>query len=215
MRDSMPEVWRKKGSNYDIIVWQSTEPVSELLAASRLSENDLSAYNSFKSETRKREWVTVRTALRNLDPHSDPDISYNENGKPFLVDDRPLSISHSGEFVAVMTGKDLPIGIDIEEIHPRIERLARKFVNETESTFIEGNHRQKKLHVIWGAKEVLFKIYSKGGVDFKRELMVSPFEILSNGLCHASIKKNDFDKNLIVYYHELSGYMLAWALVEG
>jgi 4'-phosphopantetheinyl transferase len=208
----MPEVWRKKESNYDIIVWQSTEPIADLLEAAQMSEQDISTFNAFRSETRKREWVTVRAALRKINPLSNPDITYNENGKPFLVDDRPLSISHSGPFVALMTGHTSALGIDIEEIHPRIERLALKFVNAEESIFIDQINRQHKLHVLWGAKEVLFKIYSKGNVDFRKDLCVSKFDLAESGYCFASIKKNDFERNLIVYYHQLDNYMLAYCV---
>src|SRR5258706_451592 len=35
--------------------------------------------------------------------------------------------------------------------------------------------RIETLHVIWGAKEVLFKIHGKGGLDFKKQMHVHPF----------------------------------------
>jgi 4'-phosphopantetheinyl transferase len=211
----MPEIWRKKETNFNIIVWQSIEPVTMLLEAARLSEPDYLAFLSFKSETRKREWTTVRAALRHLDPLSDNTINYNENGRPQLVGEKAISISHSGDIITVMTCDNARIGIDIEKIHPRIEKLAPKFVNEKEFGFIDSLDRQKKLHIIWGAKEVLFKIYSKGNVDFRKELQVEPFENSTKGICKASIKKTDFEKNLIVYYEQIGSYMLTYSIEEG
>ncbi len=207
----MPEVWRKSENNYQIIVWQSTESLDDLLKLSELNEKDFSEYLSFHSETRKREWVTVRTALRQLLPDEEESITYDLNRRPKLIDKKSISISHSGPYIAVMVADGKPIGIDIEEIHPRIDVLAKKFVNEQEFSFIDQNNRFEKLHVIWGAKEVLYKIYSRGGVDFKKDLHVSPFEYAANGECNALIKKFDFEESFIVYYEKLGGYMIAYA----
>lgn len=191
----MPEIWRKTEPKYSIIIWQSIEPIAELLTSARLNETDYSKYCSFLSDTRRREWVTVRTALNVLLENENGNIIYNANGRPELVGQKPISISHSGQYIAVMIAEQSRIGIDIEEIHPRIERLARKFVNDEENAFIGQDHRIEMIHVIWGAKEVLYKIHSRGSVDFKKDLLVSQFEFNETGNCHAFIKKNLLKKS--------------------
>ncbi len=113
-----------------------------------------------------------------------------------------------------MVSDEKHIGIDIEEIHPRIDTLSKKFVNEKEFTFIDQINRVEKLHVIWGAKEVLYKIYSRGGVDFRKDLRVDQFEYSSKGRCKAFIKKFDFEESFIVYYLTLDGYMIAYSKGE-
>jgi 4'-phosphopantetheinyl transferase len=210
----MPEVWRKTDPLFRIIIWQSTESTDELLAAARLSDSDLTAFHSFKSDKRKREWVSVRTALRMLDPAVQGSITYNADGRPNLIGDRSISISHSGNYIAIMLSDAGKTGIDIEEIHPRIELLAKKFVNENEKSFIMHANQMRIYHVIWGAKEVLFKIYSRGGIDFRKDLHVNPFEYQVDGSCYASIKKNEYERSFHVYYHEMSGYMLAYTVGE-
>jgi 4'-phosphopantetheinyl transferase EntD len=209
----MPEIWRKDEPNYHIIIWQSTEPVEELLNSARLNEQDFSEFSSFKSDTRKREWVTVRTALHALLPGENQSISYDSHGKPTLYGDRSISISHSGEFIAVMIAEGSRIGIDIEVIHPRIETLSRKFVNERERDFINQDVFEK-LHIIWGAKEVLFKVYSLGGLDFRKDMLVEPFEYQTNGSCHAFIKKKLYEKNFHVYYQRINQYMVVWTVED-
>ena len=58
--------------------------------------------------------------------------------------------------IAVMTGNSGRIGVDIEIIHPRIEVLSIKFLNEEVKKYVDGSTRIEKLNVIWGAKEVLY-----------------------------------------------------------
>lgn len=208
----MPEVWRKEDSDYRIMVWQSTESLEFLLKEADLNEKDFAEYCSFQSETRKREWVTVRTALRHLLPGENAGITYDKNRRPQLIGKKSISISHSGPYIAVMVADESRIGIDIEEIHPRIDVLAKKFVSEKEFSFIDQKNRFEKLHVIWGAKEVLYKIYSRGGVDFKKDLHVNQFEYSTKGECIAFIKKFDFEESFIVYYRSLGGYMITYAV---
>jgi len=210
----MPEVRRIEENHYKIIIWQSTESLDELLKEAALNEKDYAEYCSFQSETRKREWVTVRTALRHLLPGENAGITYDNNRRPHLIGSKSISISHSGPYIAVMVADEKHIGIDIEEIHPRIDVLAKKFVNEEEFTFIDQKNRFEKLHVIWGAKEVLYKIYSRGGVDFKKDLHVNQFEYSTKGECKAFIKKFDLEESFIVYYESLGGYMIAYAGID-
>ena len=51
----MPEVWRKTGKNYSILVWQSTEPMNVLLTKASLSVYEFEKWRTFISEKRKRE----------------------------------------------------------------------------------------------------------------------------------------------------------------
>ena len=69
--------------------------------------------------------------------------------------------------VAVITHPSLPCGLDIEQRNAKIGRIARKFVNAEEEAFCSATDLDR-LHIIWGAKEAMFKWYGLGGVDFRK-----------------------------------------------
>jgi phosphopantetheinyl transferase (holo-ACP synthase) len=78
------------------------------------------------------------------------------------------------------------VGVDIELITPRINRVAEKFLNEGEMHFfnedyvlfleqwgMKGRMQQEFLTLIWSAKEALFKWYGLGELDFKRHMQLT------------------------------------------
>lgn len=93
-------------------------------------------------------------------------------GKP-IAQDHPfeLSISHSDNVVGIAIAQN-PIGIDIQRITPKMQRIAHKFVpeNQLETVLGMSEFGLETLHVHWGTKEALFKAYGKGQLDFKQHL---------------------------------------------
>jgi hypothetical protein len=68
------------------------------------------------------------------------------------------------------------------------------------------------MHLIWGAKEVMFKIYGKGKVDFKTDLKVGPAVNGERSGIQGIINKNDFKAEIEIYYLKLEVSMLVWAV---
>ena len=207
----MPVVWQRTNNVFSILVWHSSETIDVLLQNADLKNKDVIDWQSFKSESRKREWLTVRNALKELIPSSKNVILfYDGNGKP-LLEDGYISISHSHNYIALMYSKISGIGIDIEIIHPRILKLLQRFLNEKEKEYIIPMNNVEMIHAMWGAKEVLYKIHSLGNIDFKKDLFVHSFSYDKSGSIHASILKKGYEEKLNVFYEQLDGYMLTWA----
>jgi len=206
----MPKVLEKSGSDYSLLVWNSTEPIDELLKNASLTSEEKSKYDSFISQTRKREWLTVRKMVKDLIPESSP-IVYDENGKPHLKNYN-LSISHSHNWIAILVSPHKRVGIDIEIIGSRIDKLAVKFLCAEEDLEARSDKRIEKLHVMWGAKETLFKIHGIGNVEFKSEFLVYPFNYSHSGIVKASNLKKGFEKEYDVYYLKSEGYMIVWCV---
>lgn len=208
----MPKVWERSGSEYSILVWQSTEPLEDLLEMASLNEVDLKKFDSFISLSRKREWLTVRKMIKLLFPGNvSTTITYEENGRPRL-EGRHISISHSHEWIALMVSENHKIGIDIEIIGPSIENLAKKFLSSEEDQSASSTHRIEKLHVMWGAKEVLFKIHALGNIIFKQDLFVFPFNYSGSGNVKASILKKGYERDYTIHYLRTGDYMLTWSM---
>jgi len=112
------------------------------------------------------------------------EIRIADTRQPYLAGDRyHFSISHCGSYVAAIVSSNSRVGVDIELITPRIERVAHKFLDEEEMHFfnddyaqfleqwgLRGRVFQEFLTLIWNAKEAIFKWYGRGELDFRRHM---------------------------------------------
>jgi len=99
-------------------------------------------------------------------------LSKNEFGAPLLLKGNDhISFSHSFPFVCMYINKVKQCGIDVERIQDKIVRISPKFLNSGELSFTES--LPEKITMVWSAKEVAFKIYQKGGVDFKEHIQLN------------------------------------------
>src|SRR5262249_29182892 len=132
-------------------------------------------------------------------------------GKPHLKNGNGhISFSHTKNFAAVIFHPQKNVGIDIETMHERIEKISEKFLNADEKTLVQTSNKIEILHIIWGCKEVLFKIYGKGGLDFRNQMRVYSFAVAKTGTADAELKADGsifcfrvnyfFSENLIVVY---------------
>lgn len=208
----MPIVLKRIEKGYSIAIWESIESFDELLRLEPLNEADLVRWNVFQSDKRKREWITVRVLLRDLFAGENlPAISYNEFGKPSLSNNVGISISHTKEFVAILINPNGNAGIDLETMRERITVLAPKFVNDEEQKFLPEKSIVDYLHVIWGAKEVMFKLNGRGELDFRAHLYVEPFQLTNKGNILARISKQNHREVYDIYYELWNGMMLTYA----
>jgi 4'-phosphopantetheinyl transferase len=146
----MPVIYHKEEKNFRIGIWKMDEEVEDLLNAGMLSEKDLARVTAFKSIARMKEWICTRLLLRELLPEQNASIVYDENGKPFLHDSSAhISVSHTKEFVGVIISEKYSVGIDLELIHPRIEKIVPRFVSDDEMNFVDKKKPLEYYFLIW------------------------------------------------------------------
>ena len=165
-------------------IWKVTETLAELLALlpdhGAVYANEL---DTFKSDSRKIEWLAVRVLLYTMTQKM-ATICYYPNGKPyFQTGEAHLSISHTRGYASVILSATNEVGIDIERVGERIHKLAHKFVRDDEYLPNDAVQRTHTLLLIWSAKEVMFKCMNEEGVDFRQHLHVEP--ICMNGTAFA------------------------------
>ena len=106
----MPLVYYNKISNgLELVIWQITETVDELLKYLYLNEEEFAMLNSFKSEKRKKQWMSYRALIRSI-VQADfiYRIYYDENNKPYLVNPpRSISVSHTDNYSAVLINENV------------------------------------------------------------------------------------------------------------
>ncbi len=109
---------------------------------------------SAKLPKRKAEKQAKAEMLQHIFGH-EVEVQYSETGKPALPDHH-ISISHSKHHLCMALSATQEIGIDIEEIQPRLSRVMNHFLSQQEIDACKG-----KLALVarcWCAKEAIYKI---------------------------------------------------------
>jgi len=160
-------------SQTTVKIWKITESFDDLMQAVKLKPKSLERVLNMKSEWHQRGFLSVRSLLE-LFGYEDIDLSYDENGKPYLKDGKQISITHSFHFSAIIIS-DAIIGIDIEKQRNKISIIAHKFV-DYEFNYLDENSSDyiNKLTVIWCVKESLYKLFAMPGLSFKQHCLVIP-----------------------------------------
>ena len=184
-----------------LAIWKLTESEEDLLQLRPLSEQENTIFSAIKNSKRRKEWLINRILLNYL-AGKDFLIDYLPNGKPLLLKPKWfLSISHSENFVAVFVSQHREIGIDIEKNRENIGLLKHKFLLPEELESIDTADNQL-LHVFWGAKEAMYKIYSAHSPLFTEHLSV---QYVDYQKCTAigNIKKGDFNKTITILFRQV------------
>ena len=189
-----------------VAVWKSTESEEELLKLRPLSEQENSDFFLLKNAKRRREWLIIRILLEHL-TGKDFLMRYLPNGKPLLL--RPkmfLSISHSADFVAVFISPNRETGIDIERMKENMGLLKHKFLSSEELELTKDVDNQL-LHIYWGAKEAMYKMYSFCSPLFTQHLSVFGIDY-QKGTAIGTVKKEGLNKNATVFFRQIENNML-------
>jgi len=194
-----------------ILVWELTESIDELLEELKLTGLEVAEYERFTSPKRRLEYLGVRIALKKL-LVKDVVICYDSEGKPSVSDNKhQISISHSNKWIAVMTHPTRPVGIDIECPSDKIQKLYTRFLSKTEQKELSDGKDNRQLQLAWSAKEALYKIIGKEAIDFAHQLRILPFEVHEKGELKAlHLKTNTFYQ---LSYIQTSVYTLVYCLV--
>lgn len=166
--------------NAHFLIFKIEESIDELFQ--QLEFIDLTEFSNIVSDKRKLEYLGVRVALKRL-LGVEKTIVYNNDRKPLLSDKSfQISVSHSGNWIAVMAHPTRLVGIDIEVPTDKIQKLYKRFLNETEQKELSNGENLNQLLLAWSAKEVLYKIIGREAIDFANQLHIFPFETKAEGI---------------------------------
>ncbi|MFG1620993.1 4'-phosphopantetheinyl transferase family protein [Kribbella sp. NPDC049227] len=94
---------------------------------------------------------------------SSPSLHHADNGQPY-VDGLAVSLSHSRNLVVVAASLSGPLGVDVEDVHPReVTALAQRWFDPAELQWMseQPDHLIAFLH-LWTAKEAVGKAVGQG-----------------------------------------------------
>ena len=148
-----------------------------------------------------------------------PDFPYHlieiaDTRKPFLQNEEyHFSISHSGDYAAVIISKYNRVGIDIELISAKAERIKNKFLNVEELEMVSSEWplvtQRSLLTLLWSCKEAIFKWAGSNDVDFRKDIRLKRSDINdSEGTICCDFLKDNI--SLVLQYKFFENVCLAW-----
>lgn len=197
-------------------IWTIEESERYFRSVLLLEAQELAQLNQIKVEERRLEWLASRYLLHKLSGRTvRAACEKDEFGKPHLKDSPyQISISHSRGKAAAIAAPML-VGIDIQHLVPKIERIAHKFMTPKDTAGLSKNYRLEHLHLYWGAKEALYKAYGKKALDFRNHILVHPFDFsATKGSFWGCVKKNAVNLHFKLYYEFLGTDVLVYAIQQ-
>lgn len=185
----------------NLLTYSDFEPSDYL---DHLTDIETERVFSFTNVSRKREFVATRFLRHEL--FGFQHIHYDHFGAPFIENEGFISISHSSNIVGISCCNDFKIGLDIEIIRDKIIAIKHKFLSVEEIANMDCNSIIE-LTKIWSAKEVLYKISGRKGLNFRTELFLSKKndEIWEGKIANkdhylsTEIKITEFDDKIVAF----------------
>jgi len=189
-------------------IWKKEENIDLLESVFELNKTEKNEYEKISNETRKIEWLLVRILLTEI-LQKRVSIEYNKNKKPSITNsDLNISVSHSRNFVTIITSETNFSGIDVEEIAERVGKVKHKFLNNDELAWCKTLEQQT---ACWSAKEAVFKLHEKN-LDF-HDMVVSPFDVDGyNGKFKLSVIKPGKESMYVINYRRIENDLIAYTL---
>lgn len=202
---------KKLDKGGEISVWEVTESEEELLKIISIPNEELEELLMIRSESRRREKLAVR-ALLNTVFEDKVYLGHHDNGSPFIQNNSThISITHTNNFVAIITHPTEDVGIDIECLERDFSVVEKKALSEDEREDLSDKHRNLQLAIYWCAKEAIYKRMSQHGVDFAKQMEVDKFNPKDEGDIDATfIDKDGEEEEFELEYEVFDNHVMVW-----
>jgi phosphopantetheinyl transferase len=196
----------------EFALWKIEEKAEDLYNQLQLDESEKAFVKQISNGKRHLHWLGTRVLLRKmLTTDNFIDLKVDEHGKPYLVKiPYHISLSHSFDYAAVMISKSRPVGIDIEQVKDKVERIAHKFMKGAELAFINDTNKVQHLYACWCAKEAVYKCNGEKEVSFVDNILLDAFDFQPRGTITAHLGKDDKQLDYEVAYMQYEDYMVGY-----
>ena len=167
----MPLVYQQNiNASTKMAVWHITEPEDFFLAS-------VPVQREIKHWHKRLQHLAGRLLLKEMYPEFPVEmILIADTKKPFLENEPfHFSISHCGDYAAAIVSKTHRVGVDVELLNGKIEKIAHKFTNDDELKIFDIHDSPSTIHhltLCWSVKESVFKWWGRGEVDFKKDIVL-------------------------------------------
>ncbi len=166
----MPEIKLSNTAPSQLMVWHLTESVGQLKEL--LPVHIAGKASHFKSPMHQKQFL-AKQILLNTYQLTDK-LQYADSGKPFLSDNKYISISHSHAYVAIAVSQQA-VGIDLEQPNPKLKKIAGRFVH-ADDILLNSKENLTSLQWLWTAKESIYKLAGIPGLSFKNDIRITTLD---------------------------------------
>jgi phosphopantetheinyl transferase len=204
----MPLVYQQNiNATTKVAVWHITENEDFFL-------QQVPIQREIRHPHKRLQHLAGRLLLKELYPDFPVEmIRIADTRKPFLENEPyHFSISHCGDYAAVIVSKTHRVGVDVELVNEKIDRITNKFLTKEEGFLMPRGALRKTATLFWSVKESVYKWNSKIGVDFKKHIVINEFSgNLKEGVVNCTFKNKT---ELSVHYLSFNNNFLTWVLTE-
>jgi phosphopantetheinyl transferase len=141
-------------------------------------------------------------------------IRIADTRKPYLPNEQyHFSISHCGDYAAAIVSSDQRVGVDIEIISEKVEKIKNKFLTQNEQLVFSLSSIDLVAigaglpTLLWSAKESVYKWFGDGGVDFRKHIQLEGLHDHDETIIGHFAKTR---QELIIHYRHLDHLILTW-----
>mgnify|MGYP001342570300 CR=1 FL=1 len=169
----MPIIYQDESDSHQLLVWKITESLDFFAKELQLNKYEKEELGNITNTSRMLEWTATRYVQRILLPIG---LKKDHWGKPHLEGENGfISIAHCKGYAAVVYSASQSVGIDIEPVHDKVQRIASKFLNEKELIDIAHEDKSEYFTRCWSIKEAVYKWYGKKQLSFKNNINILNF----------------------------------------
>lgn len=208
----MPLFFQHSINDYsELAVWKITEPEDFFF-------QEAGIVPPINNPHKRLQHLAGRYLLKLIEPSFPINkIEILQSKKPHLPGKEfHFSISHCRDFVAAFISLH-PVGIDIELVDEKVNRIKNKFLSEDEMQLLDGLNDAdylKTLTLFWSCKEAMFKWYGKGRVDFRKNILLKNILYKSDGGYVQAIFKKQYETYLKIQFCFLNDLCVTWVLQD-
>lgn len=194
-------------------LWHITEGEDFLLRRALKAGFSVEGLSDYSSVVKRRQWLAVRCLISEIDG-SIRNIIYDERGIPYTGREDHISLSHSLDFAAVIIDNSGEAGIDIQHFSPKTWHIRERFCSGEELRNLNSPDAIKQLHIIWAAKEAVYKKMKIPGLEFRKDILTNAATIreTEEGILPVQVKKGQVSENVAIQYEIIGEYAFAFTL---
>ena len=187
----------------DLLLWKLSEKEIQLNNLVNLSLSSKSRLDLVKSSSQRKQFLGIQNLL-SLHNINNEVLFYDDNGKPHLLNNKFISISHSFDYCGVIVS-DVKVGIDIEKFRSKILNISKKFVSESDLALIKVSSVEN-ITKVWSIKEAVYKAFGHNKIDFKKNIIIKSVNKEFNKAT-VLIFNNEISENYSIEIYNFSQYI--------
>ena len=195
----------------NLLLWQVEEESDWFKEQLDLVPGLWEEYESLVNDSIRHRWLASRFAVQQVSQQTPLELIKDPSGRPFLgVERKPMSLSHCEGFVAAIHS-DVSVGIDVERISSRIQKIKNYFMRDEELDLL--GEENEALILAWSAKESIYKWFGEKHLGYKSQLCIRSVDFIGQEM---EIEINTKDHSLIqsVFFRQDAEKVLTWTVGE-